>query len=233
MKKTNVYWATKPHTLQHLCDYGLEPLVTAIKGDPFFSQLVRCPSLISTIKNTYLIRTPYSILFERDRNANVIRVSPYSKNQQSYTQRDRWVCVDGDQPVQMHEFYGYNFFSDQPANLTMTPPYLHANTYPGAAGTYDISKWFRLLSPAFTLPDSIDKLIVNAGEPCLYIKFDCPVNLVQFNATTYTEQVNDMTGSFKQIQSNTPLRTLYDMFTRNKIHKNLLREIKRNLCDEE
>lgn len=235
--KTKVYWCTEGKKFQHLCDYGIEPLSKEIKTNSFFkenhtnhySAIKTCPALMQAIKNTYVIKSPYNLLVRRDRYNNTISAAIVPDFKKDYEIHPELIYNSLESHIQMHMLFYHVFFSEKSINLTMTPPYLHPNTYPGVSGAYDISKWYRSISPAYLFPNSLDEFRIKAGEACMYISFNKPVELIRHAETEYTKYIADSLASYKNIKSKTPLSVLYDMFNRSKINKRLIKEIKDNI----
>lgn len=229
MKKTKVYWCTMANRPQEFCDYGLLPLIKELKGNPYMDErtatILKCPCTIDHIKNMYVARSPYNINMRRTKEGVQIvwMEQPFAEFEGGTK------LANTGHHIMLHDIYNYTFFSETSVNLTITPPYLHPYTSPGAAGTFDISKWYRPISSTHMLAREQDNAVIKQGEATCYISFDRPVELIKYRMTENLFEIGTEAANYKKYKRNTPLKLLYSMFERNKMKKTVMKEIKENL----
>lgn len=218
--KTKVYWAYyTPNNFSRVAGFPPERLISSLKNEPLWrdtrhGDILKCPSTLKTLKNTYLIRSSLNAIYEVQDTAIVSDYAGIIGHVEDY--------------LQLHHVISYYFFSEKPVTLNLTPPYYHPECMAGVSGSFDISKWLRPVGPTISM--QIQKAVtLKYGQPVMYVDFDCPVELVQFYPTEELRQIADLSASLKTNLKNTPLTSLYDMFTRNKLNKKVIREIKNNL----
>ena len=129
--------------------------------------------------------------------------------------------------VHLDDLAGWFFFSEVPTQVTVTPPYLHPQGLVGSAGTYDISKWFRQIHPAIMVTDH--SVEIARGQPVVYVTFDKPVELVQFDLTDRLLGIANRSASLKHTIPKLSLKYLYEKFKQNKANKIVIEEIKRSI----
>jgi hypothetical protein len=184
-----------------------------------------CKSMHLLFKNSYVIKHPFSIEWD----ANDLEPKPIfiDRSEESNFINSRLIDYD-------HRWY---FFSEESVELEMTPAYLHKKESDKygylAAGSYDISKWFRSLNATFYLWENENKLAFKKDDAIAYFHFktDRKVVLKQFELTEKIEEIGYGTTRLKNIIPNLPLNDLYNRFTRSNRHIALLKEIKSNLLD--
>jgi hypothetical protein len=131
--------------------------------------------------------------------------------------------------------FGWTFFSEEPLQMLVTPPYMHNTSDKEggfiAAGSYDISKWFRPINTTYVLWPKSKSIKITKGDPALYIHFltDRPINLIQYEMTDEIYEIVCQTVALKKFMPMRPLNVLYEMFTKGSRDKQLLRRIKENL----
>lgn len=218
--KTKVYWAYyTPNNLSRVSGFPPERLVTSLKKEPLWrdtkhGDILRCPSTLKTLKNTYVIRSSLNAKYEAQGD---LIVSDYAS-----------AIGHTEEYLQLHAVIGYYFFAEKPVTLNLTPPYYHPECMAGVSGSYDISKWLRPVGPTISMKMK-DTATFKYGQPVMYVDFDKPVDLVQFYPTEELRQIADLSASLKTNIKNTPLSSLYKMFARNKLNKKVIHEICNNL----
>ena len=235
MRKTKVYWAyyTAPPMVQtslgkysmldekihHTQLMGIPPerLINNLKSlptwrDTLHGDILKCPAAVDHIRNTYVIKSPCDELFVREGD----RI------------RNENVEYDANTYLQFQNTISYCFFSESPVMMTVTPPYYHKGVLPGSSACLDISKWFRPVS-ANILAEDYKTIPIKEGQPIMYVFFDKAVELKQFSINQELVSMSNVTVNLKHYLPNKSLKELYNMFTRNRMNKRVLKEIKRNL----
>lgn len=220
MRKTKVYWgyhAEEPDNYTPLMGIPPERLINNLKTlptwrDTMHGEILKCPAAIDHIKNTYVIKSPCDETFTREGDYIIHGNKRYATD--TYLQFHNSVC--------------YYFFSESPVTMAVTPPYYHKGVLPGASASLDISKWFRPVSASILMED-YKNIPIKKGQPIMYVSFDKAVDLKQFYCTPELLHIGTMTVNLKTVMASSTLTELYNMFTRNKMNKRVMQDIKRNL----
>jgi hypothetical protein len=220
MKKSKVYWSHNNRVgFNDVVGYPPERLLSYMKKDPLFRDtdyglILSCPATLDLIRNTYVLRYPISILNTIEQTGEV-----YTHPMGIQHPRQSW--------THLHMIAGWYFFSATPMHITVTPPYLHPQGLVGPAATFDISKWFRMVHASIMVRDK--PVEIKRGQPVLYVTFDKPVDLLQFDLTYRLSDIADKSAAIKHTEPRLSLEYLYNKFKQNKTNKIVLDEIKRNL----
>lgn len=227
MKKTDVYWAWNSEA-----DLGLlaggepERLVTCIKNDRLFKntgygKILECPAFVEHVRNTYVMKAPYdTTIFKGPKGAGYrVGIPKFEKEDAVHTNDDY---------IQAHGIYSWMLFSDTTVNVTVTPPFMHPGTLPSAPASYDISKWYRPIGPAYML-EGKDEHVIRAGTPILYVSFDRAVRFKKYVFNNTLVGYSHSNIGLKFVKPRLSLNTLYAYFINSKLNKAVSREIKRNL----
>lgn len=190
----------------------------------------RCPAFNSFLKNTYGLVSIYNFGFTLGNDGievpeyffskeNIDRLMIREINEKFFSWKQRYLFFS-DADILKTTFYIPPFFENN---------FIYNNTIP-LPGEYDISKWFRNSEFPFYLKG--DSFNINVGDIYAYIRFntDDRVKMKRFNKTdkiTDIWQSSVMSSSYKEKSS--PLSYFYDSFNKNKIKKELIKEIKQNL----
>jgi hypothetical protein len=140
------------------------------------AQYVRCPSVASYCKNTFVIKSAFDLHLRFDQQTKTIKYVDGSLDQ-SYVKEmlvqfhpKEW--RNPDTPIfQVHLDNG--FVADEPVWLDVAPAFFNAPHLPGyiIPGTLDIYSWQRMLSYSFEWADSSKEYIINRGDPLFTVKF--------------------------------------------------------------
>ena len=201
-----------------------------------FSNPLKCPAVIDSLKNTFYIPAPYNVEIEyKDQ-----RITTYNQGQEFY---DSHITLDCEQAGFFQLYTGYLFFTEEEgltirqrgASLSNTDL---ANNTISFEGKFDISKWFRPVNGAYLFKNPC-LVKVNKGDPLYYVDFITEKNIVfkKFYLNPDITQILDLCVRNKNITRNDhkPLKdylnSLYYEFTQSKIKNRLLKLIKENLLD--
>lgn len=230
MKKTDVYWAWNSESdLALLAGDEPERLTTCIKNERLFKntgygKILECPAFVEHVRNTYVMKAPYDMTIFKGPEGAGYRVG-WAKFEE---QRLIKAIHTNDDYIQAHEIYSWMLFSDTTVNVTVTPPFMHLDTLPSAPASYDISKWYRPIGPAYML-EGKDEHIIKAGKPILYVSFDRAVNFKKYVFNDTLMRYSQSNVGLKFVKPKLSLNRLYTYFVNNKLNKAVSREIKRNL----
>jgi hypothetical protein len=187
-----------------------------------------CSAMHTAANNLFILKSPISAELTFDKNGTIDRST---KNNNWFTEREssfeNSFCFDLE--------CRYIFFSEEPVNMTFTPPYLHKPKCSefGAIvpGQMDISSWFSRIPSVFQLWENENKFKINFNEPIAYLKFDTDkkVELKQFKLTNELFNQANACGNLKQVIQFQSMAKLYDRFKKAGMKDAILNEIKRNL----
>jgi hypothetical protein len=210
--KPTVYWGgAEEHPV------GMhEPIPTLMKemlsllerGDT----LMNCPAFIDSIKNTYVLKAPFDIRFDKKGDA-------WFENEKI---GDAMTLAS---PAYSQFMLGRTFFfADADVNMTLISPYMHVNNVYSMSGTFNIARWFRPIS--YTLHRSCMPCTIKSGEALMYVKFDKAVNLKQVTIPESTITITQAAMNSKHWFKSTALGKRYDLFMANRYNKVILKKIK-------
>lgn len=199
------------------------------------SSYLSCTAFTTFYKNCYALIQPFdsSITIEPSQLKDTLPNKAYIEGHHVWTVQHQAL------KDRARVTYGFNwvFFSEEPLDLLITPPYLHNTSADKggalAAGSYDISRWFRPIDLAYILWEGSNEVKIKKGEPACYLHFltDRPVKLVQFELTSDLFYIGEQCVELKSVMKYKSLSFLYDIFTRSNRHKAVLKIIKENLLD--
>ena len=129
------------------------------------------------------------------------------------------------------------FFSEEPLDLTITPPYMHKTKQAQqgfiSAVSFDISSWFRPYVLIYQLWEGVDTITIEEDEPIAYLKFNTEKKVVfkPFKLTLELESQTNACLDHKHTKPHQSMEELYDRFHRTGMHKRVLKEIKENVIN--
>ena len=190
-----------------------------------------CIALTNMIQNTYAFIHPLS---------HSVTISGEDGNLTLDAELDVW--LKREMPLQnrygIDYDFGWLFFSEESLKIRVTHPYFH-NTSAGktaflSSGSFDIGKWFRMISMSYILWEGHNTITVTAEEPALYIEFltDKKVILKQFECTPELNEISTQVVDASNLgMGKKSLEYRYDKFFKANRHKRVLKLIKENLLD--
>ena len=132
----------------------------------------------------------------------------------------------------------YIFFSDEPVNVSFTPPYFHKPGFTKSAsvipGEFDVGQWFRSYAFEFQTWSEKGELVLEKDEPLFYAEFktDRPIVLHRFNFThTLEKYSNAMVDTTRLFGRGESLQTRYARFRSVGFREKILTEINTNLVE--
>lgn len=212
-----------------------EPLIKNIPQNIKLSNYVRCPAFTDSIKNTYVLKFPFSFKIKINQaDGEIESDSPELVKTYFIPPTDKSGIIQ----IQL----GSYFFADSPCIATQMHPYLHNNciTQNGNVlqGEFDIHKWYRPINLAFVLNSSKKEIIFDfkRGDIFSYLKFNTneEVKLYEYENTSEIQEISNRCLSLKfcKTKGNMPLQEVYDAFLRKHYNKKLLKIIKENTIGE-
>jgi hypothetical protein len=242
-----VYWA--PHALLHkqhqqiLLDIKPKSLMSEIQkrraispkrppslNEPYPGEYQSCSALHTLTKNMFVIKAPFSAEIKLDSQGVIQQGQKHGgwfKERISSLQNAHAIDFD----------MSYMFFSEEPLDLTITPPYMHRTKQAQqgfiSAVSFDISSWFRPYVLIYQLWEGVDTITIEDDEPIAYLKFNTEKKVVfkAFKLTPYIENQFNACLEHKHIKPHQTMEELYDRFHKTGMHKRILKEIKENIVD--
>ena len=100
------------------------------------------------------------------------------------------------------------------------------------SGVMDISRWYRVLHPAFIRPLYGD-IVINPDDTLVYLKFntDRKIKFVEYSPSSELDYIAQTVSSVKDNNSfmHRSLANYYDVFKRRNMAKKILKEVKANI----
>jgi hypothetical protein len=189
-----------------------------------------CTALHNLSDNMFFLNSPFDIDIELDNEGQIIP----SKRSEWFNERGQTM----DDAFNLDFDYEIHLFSEDPVEITLTPPYLHQSSIPKygfvSAVKWDISSWFRPVVLIFQLWPGVRELRIKQGEPLMYISFNTERQIVfkQFRQTPTVRQISTACLEHKFLFQFLPLKKMYDKFFRQGLRDDLLKEIKNNIIKE-
>jgi hypothetical protein len=189
-----------------------------------------CTALHNLADNMFYLNAPFDIDIEVN---NVGQILP--------SKRAGWFIERGqtmDDSFNLDLDYEIHLFSEEPVEVTVTPPYLHQSSIPQygfiSSVKWDISAWFRPLVVIFQLWPGVRELRIKEGEPLVYLTFNTerPIVFKQFRQTSTIKHISSACLQHKFLFAFLPLKKMYDKFVRQGLRDDLLKEIKNNIIKE-
>ena len=225
MNETIVYYGYSPKGIVS----GKEPL-KAIKeflGDnvPF----LKCPVYRDAMKNVFSIGSWFNLKLNVDENGLSSDVPQSFMDEYIFTHSDKHKIY---QILQTVIF----ITKDDSLKMTMEHPTMSDNSFSNNCsiinGTFDIGKYFRVVSPSFYINKGVNSVNIEEGDALYYLRFhtEKKIKFVPFFMSEKYEHItNSVKYSVDKISSNKSMDLLYKIFKKQKIKKLLLKEIKANL----
>ena len=227
MKTTTIYWAVYSsldlQTRQNLLMKDIESvhknLSKKINSANNKSSYMACVSYHDYLKNTYILKHPYTTEWQYATNGSNDLFNLRLKDSafmNSY-------LVDYD--------LQWIFFSEDDVELETTPAFFHqkeSDKYGHiVAGSFNISKWFRPISLSWQLWENVQEIKFKEDDAIAYLKFKTKnkIKLVRFEMTPKLEEIATGCSDVKQILPNLTLTELYERFTKSNRNKIIMREI--------
>lgn len=192
----------------------------------------QCSALHTLANNMFVIKSPISAKIELNNNGEIISNSNHPR---WFTERisslENAFCID------FNQFY--LFFTDQEkVNITLTPAYMHKTSYRNeaflASAKFDISSWLRPIAFIYQMWEESKVFEIKEGDALGYISFDTE-KTIRFHQFTINDTILQQVRAcvdYKYFKSFTPMKELYQLFTRTRLKNTVIQEIKKNVISE-
>ena len=217
--------------------YDIDPLIDHIHTDIFNTADLRdtgilaCPAFKDHIKNTFIVKSPYSYVIEwtgDDIKSPVYNQNFFDNNVKPRSIKDGFFSFDTPMPV---------FVAENDSLLMSTgPAYLHDNDITNLCytipGSFDIGKHIpRKLELPLKLKKP-GKIKIGEGDALYYVKFHTNENII-FKKFIFTSDLKDLTVSYLSIrpftQNYKSLEWWYKLVSRHNLKNYFIKKIKENL----
>lgn len=177
---------------------SLYKVVSSVHKDQTF---LRCPAFVDSLRNTYLIRSPYSMTIHIV--DGVVTVDGFGQD-----------FFDTNVVVHSANVLGlpprYVFIADEPVELELLPTILCGGSMQVVVGKFDISKWIRPVELAFVTGSP--KIVIKRGDPLYCVRFNTSKE-VKLEQTVISElHLNAISAcvNLKNVSPNLKLQNVYD-----------------------
>lgn len=199
----------------------------AANGDNWF----QCHAFLASVKNTFILRLPFSASFGLDYELGVIPIDtnlenmkfivlkqPSVTNEITFAIRGNWI-----------------FWSEESLPMITTPAFYHPKVFDGfyVGGSFDIGKWFRPIEGAIQLDNKSKTVAVKRNDPIAYVKFETKeqVELKRFYLTKELEELSWGCIKYKQYEPHKTLPFLYSKLKERGLDKVITKQIKENVVE--
>lgn len=231
-KKTiDVYWASSSG--QKVSDLLVAPptfpALSSFSANKFSEPaLIRCPAVRDYYQNSFCLKSPIGLTIQA--NGDII---PENVVNRDIPHADLFQGTRGNVIQFIPDIY---FFCEQECNVELLHPCLADNDVANKtyviSGTFDISKWYRSIHPAFYRADNVE-VTIKEGDVLAYIKFKTPhrINFVEHTVSQELDSILHHTSLIKDRNTSyfKSISKYYEAFERRHYRKRILKEIKANI----
>jgi hypothetical protein len=225
MSNKTIYWANlSPLPSSDLALQPLLPHIAKSQSNHKGENHVACPAIRTKHSNTFFSTIPYD-------------VSVMIKDNQFFTTDTKMTPRTG-----LYEnSYAFEweltriFFSPFDQVMEVSPAFLHKTSYSQyghvPSGFFNINKWFRPSVPTFQAWENETRFEAKQGEAHQYFNFpnDDRIVLQEFVMSERLFEIIYLCVGYKDTVPNQPLSAIYQMFQKNGLQNETLKEIQRNL----
>jgi hypothetical protein len=192
-----------------------------------------CPAAVSTFSRTVVFKNNRACSYEYDlSDLQNLKLTPKGERYLNGTVR-RPPALNKKPTIELQ--LRWIFFSEEPLNMSITPPMFHPPKYTRYAtavpGQYDIGRWFRPFIFEVQTWEPKGNLSFESDEPLFYAKFDTDkkVNLKRFVFTPKLFEYSTQCTSYYVNEKSMDKR--YELFESANMGELVLQEIKNNLVN--
>jgi len=211
MKKINIQWITSErseyisNSVSNIAYFPPEPAFKYLLETKPNSEYIRCPSVSEYLKNTYVIKCPYDMVFKKEKN-NTITTDRFDQkffdNNVNYRNNI------------LQTFPSYLFITDSkiPVEIRAMPWFLDNKNAFFIPGSFDITKWVRNINYAVEMQD--DVLELKRGDVLFCVQFIAKDSKIELTQGIMTPEILSMLHACVNIKHRVPklnLKALYDM----------------------
>jgi hypothetical protein len=163
--------------------YAPEPVLKdIIKSRDKGAEYLKCPAFQDYYKNCFLIKSPVDLTIKVE-NINGTKIITTKEYDQDFFNKNVDARLDQNSTYSMLSLkFHYVFFSDEPVMLEQLEATMHktkmSNNINLITGTYDISKWIRVVEFAVEILDDKKPIVIKRGDPLYYVRFVTDKNVV-------------------------------------------------------
>lgn len=196
-------------------------------GDNWF----QCHAFLASVKNTFILRLPFSTSFGLDNELGVFPIDsdpenmrfvalkqPSVKESLTFTVRGNWI-----------------FWCEEPLEMTSMPAFYHPKVFNGyyIGGSFDIGRWFRPIEGAIQLEQGVNAVAIQRNDPIAYVRFQTPepIQLKRFYLTKELEELCWGCIKYKRHEPQRALSFLYSKFTDKGLNKVITKRVKESVVD--
>lgn len=210
---------------------ALIPLVIKNRNrDNQHNNFSNCHAFLNSAKNTFVLRSPYSVDVEINNEFGVVSLNPKTAhNTQFVVPKDP--SLNNSKTFALYA--NWIFWSDKPLVISSSPAYYHKPVVDGfyVGGAFDINAWFRPLEAAIQLNENVNTVQIERNQPIAYIQFQnpSPIQFQRFYLNNELRQLSRACLNYKRHEKTPSLTNLYSLFKSNGLDKAISREIQKNL----
>ena len=190
---------------------------------------LKCPVYRDAMKNVFSVGSWFNLKLNVDENGLRADVPQSFMDDYILTHSDKHKIYQVGQTVIF-------IAKDDSLKMTMEHPVMSDNSFSNSCslinGTFDIGKYFRLISPAFYINKGVNSVSIKEGDALYYLRFhtEKKIKFVPFFMSEKYEHIaTSVKYSVSESLSNKSMDLYYKIFKKQKIKKLLLKEIKANL----
>lgn len=196
-------------------------------GDNWF----QCHAFQESIKNTFILRLPFTTSFGLDYELGVFPIDSDIENM-------KYVALKQPSVTGAITFAirgNWIFWSEEPLEMTSMPAFYHPRVFNGyyVGGSFNINKWFRPIEGAIQLEAGHNTVVIKRNDPIAYVKFNIekPIQLKRFYLTAELEQLSLACIKYKYHEPHRALPFLYNKFNERGLGKVITQAIKESVVD--
>lgn len=196
-------------------------------GDNWF----QCHAFQESIKNTFILRLPFSTSFGLDYELGVFPIDSDPDN-------IKFIALKQPSVIDAITFAirgNWIFWSEDSLEMTSMPAFYHPKVFNGyyIGGTFNINKWFRPIEGAIQLDVGYNTVAITRHDPIAYVKFNSqePIQLKRFYLTKELEELSWGCIRYKYHEPHRALPFLYDKFKSRGLDKVITKRIKESVVE--
>lgn len=240
MSSITVYWSDElaEGPITPAIKYPMNASALSVMNLPDFKTfqaagIQRCPGFISYFKNSVVYRSPVDLTVTRSDGG-------YAWNTSLSEQ------AEVDDLVETRDASGFlsirdyaHFWCDEPLLVEQVQPTFTATDFSSKCevipGTFDVSKWFRPLQPAFRMREGVESFSVKRGDPLYVVRF-LTDRKIEFKQFTQTDRLRQLHSDLMRVKSSTrtfhsALENYYDAFKMRRYRQQVAAEIRRSVIE--
>lgn len=206
------------------------------KNDRSIQTYMSCPAASARLKNMWVFKAPFTMEYGYDFS------DPENPQVWNITEGYFAAKVNRKSVIKDAAIISFSIkhmlFSEESITPLFGPPVMFRPQYmnygTSVPGAFDISKWFRPHVFEVQMWEQVGTFKIEEGEPLFTVEFitDRPIKLKRFAMSkALIEYADSCVDSHRYFGRWLGLQKKYDIFTKSKMDKLVLKEIKNNLVD--